>query len=163
MYSRRPIVAGRWTVKDILQGKPLRHPSHALFVHFPSALLPVALLFDLLARLGANQSFVRAAFYDLCVGLLLALPAVLTGLVDYLPMVRGSRKRQLGTRHLRWQLLALAAFGLSLLLRLDHLEATATPWPALIAAAAGTAGIVAGNFYGGELVYRQGMRVSTEM
>jgi uncharacterized membrane protein len=157
------VLAGRWTVKDVLQGKPLKHPSHALFVHFPSALLPIAFLFDVLSRFTDENALVRAAFYNVCAGLLLAVPAIITGLVDYLPMVRGSRKRHLGTNHLRGQLLAMSGFVGSLLLRLGHVDAGATPWAALAFAAIGVAGIMVGNYFGGELVYRQGMRVSTDL
>ena len=161
-YSRRPLLAG-WTVKEVLQGKPLKHPSHALFVHFPSALLPIAFLFDILSRITDENALVRAAFYDICAGLLLAVPAIVTGLVDYLPMVRGSRKRRLGTNHLRGQLLAMSG------LRCQpgsapgpHRRRDTRPgrrW----CSRPGVAGILFGNYFGGELVYRQGMRVSTDL
>ena len=102
MWSQRPLVAGRWTLKDVVQGKPLRHPSHPLFVHFPSALLPAAFIFDVLSRIDADLTFTRAAFYNISLGLTVAGFAAITGLVDYLPMVGGSRKKVLGTRHLIW-------------------------------------------------------------
>ncbi len=35
LWNQRPLVAGRWTLKDVVQGKPIGHPSHPLFVHFP--------------------------------------------------------------------------------------------------------------------------------
>jgi len=163
VYNGRPVVAGRWTLKEVLQGKPLKHPSHALFVHFPSALLPMTFAFDVISRLFGDATFVRAAFYDICAGLLLALPAVVTGLVDYLPMVPGSRKRRLGTRHLIGQVTAVTLFLLSFVFRLGHVDDGGTPWAALVLAGAGFLALAAGNYFGGELVYRQGMRVSTDL
>jgi uncharacterized membrane protein len=162
LYNGRPII-GRWTLKEALQGKPLGHPSHALMVHFPGALLPTAFVFDVISRIGGDNSFVRAAFYDIAVGLLVALAAVVTGLVDYLPMVQGSTKRRLGTSHLRAQVTAVSLFFVSFLLRAGDLDADETAWAPLILAGAGAAVLALGNFFGGELVYRQGMRVSTDL
>jgi uncharacterized membrane protein len=162
LWDQRPVLAGRWTLKDVVQGKPLGHPSHPMFVHFPSALLPSALIFDVLSRLDADLTFTRAAFYNIALGLSVAVGAAITGLVDYLPMVGGSRKKVLGTRHLIAQVSAVSLFSLSLLLRALDFDATQTPILPLALAAAGTLAIVIGNYFGGTLVYRQGMRVSTD-
>jgi hypothetical protein len=52
--SQRTLVAGRWMLTDVVQGKPFGHPGYPPFVHFPSALLPVALIFDVVFRLDAD-------------------------------------------------------------------------------------------------------------
>jgi uncharacterized membrane protein len=161
-WRERPVLAGRWTLKDIIQGKPLGHPSHAMFLHFPSALLPTALVFDVLSRVDADVTLARAAFYNIAVGLAVAGLAAMTGLVDYLPMIGGSRKKQIGTYHLIAQVSAVSLFGLSQLVRAFDYDATQTPWPAIFLAAGGALAISMGNYFGGYLVYRQGMRVSVE-
>jgi len=97
VWREKRIVAGRWTVKDIIQGRPLGHPSHPMFVHFPSALFPTAVLFDLISLFEPSLALTRAALYNVSVGLLVGVLAALTGLVDYLPMIGGSRKKQVGT------------------------------------------------------------------
>jgi uncharacterized membrane protein len=125
-----------------------------------SALLPAALLFDVLSRLDADLTLVRAAFYNITLGLSVAVLAAMTGLVDYLPMIGGSRKKQLGTYHLVAQISAVSLFLVSLVVRAFDYDATQTPWPALLLAAAGVLAIGVGNYFGGMLVYRQGMRVS---
>jgi uncharacterized membrane protein len=161
-YWRERPLAGRWTLKDIFQGKPLGHPSHAMFVHFPSALLPAAFVFDILSLVQSDTTLARTAFYNIAFGLSVAGLAVITGLVDYLPMIGGSRKKQLGTYHLIAQLAAVSFFALSLLIRAFDYGADQTPIPALLLAGVGTTAIVIGNFFGGTLVYRQGMRVSVD-
>jgi len=161
-YWRDRPLAGRWTLKDIVQGKPLGHPSHAMFVHFPSALLPAAFVFDVVSLFHADITLTRAAFYNIAFGLSVSGLAAVTGLVDYLPMTGGSRKKQLGTYHLIAQLTAVSAFGLSLLVRAFDYDAGQTPWAALLLAGAGSGALVVGNFFGGTLVYRQGMRVSVD-
>ncbi|TMF98901.1 MAG: DUF2231 domain-containing protein [Chloroflexi bacterium] len=163
IWSQRRVVAGRWTLKDVVQGKPFGHPSHPPFVHFPSALLPSALIFDLASRLDPDLTFTRAAFYNIVLGLVVAMFAAITGLVDYLPMVGGSRKKIIGTRHLIAQLCAVSLFALSLLLRTFDFYATQTPLGAMIPAVAGAVVLTIGNYFGGTLVYRQGMRVSTDL
>jgi uncharacterized membrane protein len=163
IWSQRPVVAGRWTLKDVVQGKPFGHPSHPPFVHFPSALLPAALIFDVASRLDADLTFTRAAFYNIALGLVVAVFAAATGLVDYLPMVGGSRKKVIGTRHLIAQLSAVSLFAASLLLRAFDIDATRTPLAPMLLAAAGAVGLTIGNYFGGTLVYRQGMRVSVDL
>ncbi len=161
-WRQRPVIAGRWTVKDVVQGKPLGHPSHAMFVHFPSALLPAAFVFDVISLFHADITLTRAAFYNISFGLAVAAFAALTGLVDYLPMIGGSRKKQLGTYHLVAQLTAVSAFTLSLVIRAFDYDADQTSIPALVFAAVGVTAIAVGNYFGGTLVYRQGMRVSVD-
>lgn len=156
--SRQPI-KNRWTLREIAQGKPLGHPSHALFVHFPGGLWPAALLFDLLSWIHSDPTLVRAAFYNILLGWGLALPAVFTGLLDFLPTVRGSRKRQLGWRHLIFQAGAMGLFALSAALRAPDPGLARTPIFPLLLAAVGTGLLLVGNYMGGELVYRHGMRV----
>jgi uncharacterized membrane protein len=162
LWRERALLGGRWTLKDIVQGRPLGHPSHPIFVHFPSALLPAALVFDVISYVDADATLVRAAFYNIALGLSVALFAAATGLVDYLPMVGGSRKKQLGTYHLIAQLTAVSLFSLSLLVRAFDYHADQTPVLALVLAVAGAAAIGVGNYFGGILVYRQGMRVSVD-
>ena len=157
------VVAGRWTLKEVVQGKPIGHPSHALFVHFPAALLPAAFVFDLMSRVHADETLVRAAFYNIAFGLTMAFGAFVTGLVDYLPMVGGSRKKKLGTYHLLAQVPALASFVVSLVVRANDFDAEQTGIAALLLAGLGTLSIIVGNYFGGELVYRQGMRVSDDL
>lgn len=157
------MVAGRWTLKDVAQGKPLNHPSHPMFVHFPSALLPAAAVFDVVSFIHPDVTVARAAAYNVMFGLAMAGGAAFTGLVDYLPMIGGSRKKRVGTYHLICQLTAVSAFAISLLFRVLDYDADQTPVVAFAFALVGVAALVVGNYWGGHLVYRQGMRVSTEL
>ncbi len=126
---------GSWSIRDILQGRPLGHPAHPLFAHFPAGLFPAALLWDLASQFRPEEDFGRAARLSIGLGLAGAVPAAVTGLVDYLGMVGGSRKKRLATYHLAAQLTSVGAFGLSFLLRLREPGRSRTPpgpwpWPA---------------------------------
>ena len=148
-------------IKYVLQGKPLGHPSHPMFVHFPAALFPISVLFDILSRFINELALVDAAFYNLVAGMAGALLATLTGFVDYFGMVAGSRKRRVTTWHMLLNLALITVFAVSLGLRVPELDQARTPLYILFLSLAGLPLLVVGNYLGGELVYRMGMRVST--
>lgn len=160
IWDAKPVVGNRWTLRDIVQGKPFHHPSHPLFVHFPSSLLPAAFIFDVASLIHADETLFRAALYNMAFGLGMALGAVLTGLVDYLPMIWGSRKKRIATYHLLAQVPAMSVFGASLGLHAANFNADQASVAAVVLAGLGTIGVITGNYFGGYLVYRQGMRVS---
>ena len=149
------------SVKDVLQGKPLGHPSHPMFVHFPTALFPTSLLFDILSWGLSEPELVKAAFYNIAVGLAVAVLAVITGFVDYFSMVSGSRKHRVTTWHMLANLPLLVIFAISLGLRTLDLDAERTPFYILLLSIIGLPFLMVGNHFGGELVYRMGMRVNT--
>ena len=149
------------SVKDVLQGKPLGHPSHPMFVHYPTALFSTSLLFDILSWGLSEPELVKAAFYNITVALAGALLATLTGFVDYFGMVRGSRKFRVTTWHMLANLALIAIIAVSLGLRAVELDATRTPLYILAFSLVGLPFLIVGNYLGGELVYRMGMRVNT--
>ena len=149
------------SIKDILQGKPLGHPSHPMVVHFPTALFPTSLLFDLLSWGITEPALVKAAFYNIAVGLLVSLLAILTGFVDYFGMVPGSRKHRVTTWHMFINLPMTFIFAFGLGLRYLEIDATRTPLYILGISLIGLTLLIVGNYFGSELVYRMGMRVNT--
>jgi uncharacterized membrane protein len=149
------------SIKDILQGKPLGHPSHPMLVHFPTALFPASLLFDLLSWGFDEPALVKAAFFNIGIGLLGSLLAILTGLVDYFGMVAGSRKHRVTTWHMLLNLPMVLIFALSLGLRYLEIDAARTPLYILALSLIGMPLLIVGNYFGSELVYRMGMRVNT--
>ena len=132
-----------------------------MFVHFPTALFPTSLLFDILSWVFAQPELVIAAFYNIVVGLLGALLAMVTGFVDYFGMVSGSRKRRVTTWHMLANLSLMLVFALSLALRVPDLDASRTPQLPLALSLLGMPLLLVGNYFGAELVYRMGMRVNT--
>ena len=148
-------------IKDVVQGKPLGHPSHPMFVHFPTALFPTSLLFDALSWAIDKPEMVTAAFYNVAVGLAAMVLAMLTGFVDYFGMVSGSRKHRVTTWHMLANVFLMAIFAISLGLRSTELDATSTPVYILVISILAMPLLGVGNYLGAELVYRMGMRVNT--
>lgn len=150
-----------WTIREWVQGRPLGHPSHPLFIHFPIAFYTATLVFDVMTRIEPNPALVLAGTYLLIGALLATLGAVVTGLVDWASMVKGSSKRRTANRHLLFQVVAAALFQTSLVLRFgDRFQAQAeTVW--IVLEALGFVVLTVGQYLGGVLVYEKGMRVRT--
>src|SRR5438876_10593543 len=98
-----------WTLKEIAQGRPLGHPSHPMFVHFPVAYYIAVLVFDVLTRIHPNAGLVFAATLLVIGAFAGSAFAVTTGLIDWWGMARGSTKRRWATKP---RLLQLGTFGL---------------------------------------------------
>lgn len=150
---------GKWTLREVIQGVPIGHPTHPMFVHFPTALYPAALVLGILARVAEEPVYGRAATVVLGMGLAASVFAAVTGLVDWAGMVPGSTKRRAATRHMLTQIsaqvLAAGAFVL-------HLAEDAPPsLLTLVVLGASIVTMIVGNWFGGVLVYRMAMRVST--
>src|SRR5688572_24134498 len=105
-----------WTFVEWIQGKPLGHPSHPLFIHFPIAFYTATLVFDLMTKISPNPALVLTGTYLLVGAALGTVGALITGLVDWWGMVRGSSKRRIATRHLLLQLTAAVFFQTTLVL-----------------------------------------------
>lgn len=151
----------RWTLKEWIQGKPLRHPSHPMFVHFPVAFYLAIIVFDVMSRITPSPALVLASSY-LFVGAFLGTAlAASTGLVDWWGMVKGSSKRQLATRHMLLQLTAAAFFIVTFFLRWSDRGVAQAEITWIVLEVIGYSILVVGQFLGGLLVYERGMRVST--
>ena len=154
--ERRP-----WTLKEIVQGKPIGHPSHAMVVHFPVAFYIGALSFDIASRIGhLPQAPVAATWLILgaFAGSALAIP---TGLVYWWGMRPRSRTRRVANRHLLFQSLAAAFFIANLIVRWGHRERAQAEAAWIVLGAIGVVALVIGQYFGGIIVYKIGFRVTT--
>jgi uncharacterized membrane protein len=151
----------RWTLKEIVQGMPLGHPSHPMFVHFPVALYIFCLGMDVMSKVADFPAAPLAGTWAIIGAFIGSAGAVTTGLVDWAGMARGSRKKRVATNHMLLQLTTFAIFLVNLIIRWgDRYEAEADVlWIVLDAIAVGT--LLAGQYLGGVLVYQLGMRVRT--
>jgi uncharacterized membrane protein len=150
-----------WTLKEIVQGRPLGHPSHALFVHFPVAFYFAVLAFDVMTRLHPDAGLVFAGTVLVIGAFVGSAFAVTTGLVDWLGMVPRSRKRRWATRHMLFQLTTFGFFLIALILRWPHRHdpRASVAWIAI--EAVGICTLMVGQWLGGVLVYEMAMRVRT--
>ncbi len=120
-------------------------------MHFPIALLSLALPADLIGFWRGDPFWHTAAFWALAAGLLTALPTAATGLADFAALPKEHLAESVAFRHMLVMLTAVSIYTASLLAR---------TWGAhglLISdalAAAGQLVLIFGAWLGGELVFR---------
>lgn len=151
----------RWKLREWIQGQPLRHPTHPLFIHFPVALYLAVIVFDVMSRITPSSALVLAGTYLLIGAFLGTALAAFTGLIDWAGMIPGSSKRKLATQHMVLQLTAAGFFIAMFVLRWGSRgqEQAEISWIILGVIGYGILGV--GQFLGGLLVYERGMRVRT--
>jgi uncharacterized membrane protein/nitrite reductase/ring-hydroxylating ferredoxin subunit len=147
-------------LKDFLEGKPLRHPLHPMFVHFPIGLFILSLLLDLASfAFPSTPNLVRDAFYAMLLGIIAALIAAIPGFVDYTDIRRDHPGKRTATAHMTLNLIVVALYGINLGVRSSALNEFKTPLGPLILSLIGIALLSASGYLGGRLVYDEGISV----
>jgi uncharacterized membrane protein len=136
------------------------HPLHPQLIGFPVGLLPYSFVMDLMHLATGKKSYADAAYYTMVGGCVGGLAAGAAGAADYLTIPRNTESKKVGTLHGGLNLGVMALYGLNLLLRRGR--SSPGPLPVLLSLL-GTAGLVVSQWYGGELVYKLGMRVKPAM
>jgi len=149
----------RWTLKEFVQGRPIGHPSHVMFVHFPVALYIGALGLDIVSRIGHFPSAPLAATWLILGAFAGSLFAVPTGLVDWWGMKPGSRARKVANKHLLLQLTTAGIFVVNEVVRWSHRNDPRAHSLWIVLGAIGVITLTLGQYFGGVLVYRIGFRV----
>jgi uncharacterized membrane protein len=77
-----------------------KHAQHIVLVHFPIALVCVALLFDLLELRRRDGNWARAAYYNLSIAAAATVPVIVTGLLAWRWQLEGTPIRGVLRLHL---------------------------------------------------------------
>jgi len=129
-----------------------------MLIGFPLGLLSTAVIFDIVHLVNNRGGFAIAAAYAIGAGIIGGLVAAVFGLIDWLAIPGGSRAKRVGAVHGLGNVVVVALFAMSWLLR-----ANAGGWhptnAALVFSFAGfvLAGVT--GWLGGELVERLGVGV----
>ncbi len=139
--------------------KILGHPVHPMLIVFPLGLLSTAVLFDVLYIVTENADLSTFSFWALAAGLVGGLAAAVFGVIDWLGIPKDTRARRVGAAHGAGNVIVVALFAASFLLRLDESAYLPDILPAVLGIlGAGLALVTA--WLGGELVYR--LRVAVD-
>jgi len=136
-------------LRDLLVGRWLGHPLHAVLTDAPIGILFLVIVFDVLGNPGA-------ATVTLAVGVLAMLAAALAGFADYADTDGKARER--ATLHATLMLLTLAVYLVSLVLRLGSSPGASTAgiWLSVLAFLL----LSSAAYVGGDVVYVLGNMVS---
>jgi|SRR5256885_630712 len=136
------------------RAKAFGHAIHPMLIVFPLGLLSTAVVFDILWLITHRVSFPVAASYAIAAGIVGGLLAAVFGLVDWLAIPAGTRAKRVGLLHGVGNVVVVALFAVSWLLR----WAAGNGWrPNAAALVCGFAGVLLASltgWLGGELVER---------
>jgi uncharacterized membrane protein len=133
------------------------HRVHVGLVAFPIGMLAAAAIFDVIHTFTGGETWATVSYYLLPLGIGLALLAALFGAIDWAGIARGTRAKRVGAIHGVGNVVMVALFAASWLLRRD-----APTTPGGLAVALSVLGIGLGSvtaWLGGELVNRMGIGV----
>lgn len=139
------------------RAKVLGHPIHQMLVVLPLGVLAMSLVFDLIARVAGWPQLHEAAYYMIAAGIVSGLVAAVFGFIDFLAIPKRTRAKRIGAMHGIGNVIVVAIFAASWLVRRDNPAEPAMLAIVLSVAAAMLAMIT--GWLGGELVDRLGVGV----
>ncbi|MEH7331547.1 DUF2231 domain-containing protein [Neobacillus drentensis] len=133
----------------------LGHPVHPAVTHFPMALLPVSFLGDLLGIWTDASFWWSFSIYNLAIGLVLSLPALITGMIDFMAIPQEGSADRVAMRHMIMIITAIILYTCSFFIRfgVDILSG----WRLMSSVSLSLLGLIfllIGGWFGGQLVYR---------
>lgn len=134
------------------RAKLLGHSVHQMLIVFPLGLLATALLFDVVQVATGNGFWSELSYWMIAAGVISGLVAAPFGLVDWLAIPWRTRAKRIGAVHGGGNVLVLALYGISWLMRTSNPAAPETP--ALVMAFLGGGLAMVTGWLGGELVDR---------
>lgn len=138
------------------------HAAHPILIVFPLGLLSTAVIFDIVYLVSDRGTFALAAAYAMAAGIVGGLVAAVFGLIDWRAIPPGSRAKRVGAVHGGGNVVVVALFAVSWLLRMGADNAWRPPGLALVCSFAGIAVAAFTGWLGGELVERLGVGVDPE-
>ncbi len=134
------------------KAKLFGHPIHQMLIVFPLGLLATALIFDAVQLITGNGYWSEIAYWMIAAGVVAGLVAAPFGLVDWLAIPGGTRAKRIGAIHGAGNVVVVALYGVSWLMRSETPASPAIPALALAFLGGGLAMIT--GWLGGELVDR---------
>jgi uncharacterized membrane protein len=133
------------------------HPVHPVITHFPMALLPVSLFGDLIGVWTDASFWWNFSFYSLVIGLVMSLPALITGMIDFVALPQKGTVERVAFRHMTIMITAILMFTGSFFIRYG-IEVP-SGWRLISSVSLSFFGLIfllLGGWFGGQLVYRHG-------
>ncbi len=134
------------------RAKLLGHPIHQMLIVFPLGLLAMAVIFDVFTLVLGDGYWSEIAFWMIASGVVTGLVAAPFGTIDWLAIPPGTRAKRVGAIHGLGNVVVVALFAFSWLLRRD--APTAPENMALLLSFAGGGLALVTGWLGGELVDR---------
>jgi len=141
------------------RAKFLGHPIHQQLIAFPTGLLGMAVIFDIVAFATKNMKWTEVAFYMIGAGIVTGLLAAVFGLVDWMSIPTNTRAKRVGAMHGVGNVIVVLLFVGSFYLR--WADPVNVPTIGYAASFVGLVIALITGWLGGELVDRLGVGVDT--
>jgi len=131
------------------------HPVHPVITHFPMALLPVSLLGDLIGFLTKASFWWSFSYYTLAIGLIMSIPALITGMIDFMTISSKGATERVAMLHMTIMLTAIIMYTASFFIRFG--VEIPSGWRSISSVFLSILGLIfllIGGWFGGQLVYR---------
>jgi uncharacterized membrane protein len=138
--------------------RALGHPVHPMLIVFPLGLFVTAVVFDLVELITDDNIFGQVAYWNILAGMIGAVLAALTGLLDWTAIPANTRAKRIGLLHGTANAVVLVLFLVTWLIRTNNTDHVAGGGLFVLELIALAIGGVAG-WMGGELVDRLGIGV----
>ncbi|GGM46975.1 hypothetical protein GCM10012275_17570 [Longimycelium tulufanense] len=159
--SDQPVKRSKWPVSSL--AGPYGHPVHAVVVGWPIGAWLSAAVLDVVSFSGYEPAaLARAATWLIGIGLVGALVAAATGVLDFLIVPRGTHAWRIALAHIGLNSTAFVVFLVDFLVRWGGPDERAAPTAAFVLTLVGVVVLAGGGWLGGELVFRYGVRVAEE-
>jgi uncharacterized membrane protein len=133
------------------------HPIHPVLVPFPIGLLTTSVIFDVVHLITGGERWAEITFWMIAVGVIGGFLAAIFGMIDWLALTSGTRAKAIGLGHELSNVLMVALFAVSWLLRSgDPGDPGVLP---IVLSFLGVGLASLGGFLGGEMVFRMGIGV----
>jgi len=139
------------------KAKVAGHPVHPMLIVFPLGLLATAVIFDIIYLISDSSQWTLVSYYMIGAGVIGGAAAAVPGWIDWFAIPNGTRAKRIGLLHGVGNVIVLALFILSWILRRDTAETP--PTGAIVASLVGFVLSALTGWLGGELVDRLGVGV----
>ena len=133
----------------------MRHPVHPVLVHFPVACWSLGSLFDIASIYFVDET-ARLATSLISIGLVLAVPAMIAGLLDLRNIKKDSPAQDIVMTHISYVLVTWLLYAAALYTRLQPIE---NEYITIVLSSAGLVCLGVAGWYGGRLVYQYAVGV----
>ena len=137
------------------------HPVHPMLVVLPLGLFSTAVVFDIIYLITNDRVFADVSFWEITAGIVGGLLAAVFGLLDWSAIPKGTRAKRIGLMHGTGNVVIVALFLVSWLLRLSDHAYAPNVLPFLLGLVA-VLGALVTAWLGGELVFRLGVAVDRD-
>jgi len=132
------------------------HPLHPILIVAPAALIPFGFILDAMHRSTGKESYANAAYYSMVGGLVGGVAAAAAGAMDYLSIEAETEVKRTANLHATLNSGVLALTTANVLARRSKPEHRGG---SVVVSALAAIGVLVSGWFGGRMVYEQGMRV----